>query len=596
MPRPPRTLALLSIALAALAAGCAGVAANPSRFPYWLPTGDVVPTHAKPAGRGYFADFDPDAVKLELSPDRGNARVGEERVFVATVLDAEGNARRKRRVEWILDGPGYIVETDESGITAGRGYLVNNQRAVSYTNHFAHTFDRGTSDPGDDFSVESGQTWCVVSSAKPGETTLTAYAPEIQKVSCRTAIARVVWGDAGQAGKPPTATPTALAGDLPAGPARNEFTPVGRASGEPMTLDIRAPRVAKAAESFLAAVELANPGKSESAAANVTLTLPAGAEASDFSFKPDSQDGDRYSWSFQRIPPDARRDVKFKLRAPRPGEITLNAEAKATDGARATQTAKVKIGTTQLEVSGRAPERRPVGEAVRVPVTVVNSGTLPADNVSVFATLPKGENPGGKPVELRFGSVPAGGRRTETFDFTPDREGTWRVALDATAGDGESARGEVAGEATVAETFREPAPAAVTSLPPPPLPPPPKGRPSVEVEWVRAPTMLGKGKVVRGVVAVTNRGTAPAENVELTVGGDGVETRRGDGPRGLTGRGVGNKLLFPALTTLDPGETVEFTVDLAGGAVGPGRIDASVTAKHQSLPLREERSVRVANE
>ena len=213
-------------------------------------------------------------------------------MFVATVLDADGNARRKRRVEWILDGPGYIVETDESGITAGRGYLVNNQRAVSYTNHFGHTFDRGTNDPSDDFSIEPGQTWCVVSSAKPGETTLTAYAPEIQNVAKRTAIARVDLG----------ATMAALASRRCRCRSHKPHSrpicrwdqrsmslpPVGRnsARGVPMTLDIRAPRQAQSGETFLAAVELTNPGESESAAATVTLDTPPGVELSDFSPKP----------------------------------------------------------------------------------------------------------------------------------------------------------------------------------------------------------------------------------------------------------------------------------------------------------------------
>ena len=587
---PPRLLALLPIALAA---GCAGIAANPARFPFWLPTGDVIQTHAKPAGRGYFADFDPDAVRLELTPDRGSARVGEERVFVATVLDAQGNARRKRRVEWILDGPGYIVETDESGITPGRGYLVNNQRAVSYTNHFGHAFDRGTRDPSDDFAVEPGQTWCVVSSAKPGETTVTAYAPEIQDSSKRTAIARVEWSEAGRVGRvePAAAAATGFA-PLPPGPALNEFTPV-KVAGEPLALDVRAPLSARPNEPFLAAVELSNPGTSESPAATVTLSVPEGVEVRDFSFKPDTSGNGRYTWAFDRIPRDARRDVTFRVSAAR--DVTLRAEAVAADGARANQTAAVKIGRAELEVSARAPDRLPAGEVVRVPVTVANVGALPAERVSVFATLPVGENPGGRPVELKFGGVPAGGRKTETLEFTPDRAGNWRVDLNAVAGGGESAKGQVSGEATGG--FREPAPAATTALPtPPPLPPPPAGRPSVEVEWVRAPVMLGLGKQVRGVIRVSNRGTAAAENVELTVAGDGVEPRRGAGPLGASGRGVGSKLLFPALARLDAGESAEFTVDLAGGAAGPGRVDASVTAKHQPLPLREERSVRVARE
>ena len=46
---------------------------------------------------------------------------------------------------------------------------------------------------------------------------------------------------------------------------------------------------------------------------------------------------------------------------------------------------------------------------------------------------------------------------------------------------------------------------------------------------------LGNGKLIRAVVSVSNRGTAVAENVELTVSGDGVEARAGVGPGDRTG-------------------------------------------------------------
>src|SRR5258707_6999799 len=41
---------------------------NPSYFPYLLPFGDIIPTHAKPPGGGYYANFDPNAVRLEVRP------------------------------------------------------------------------------------------------------------------------------------------------------------------------------------------------------------------------------------------------------------------------------------------------------------------------------------------------------------------------------------------------------------------------------------------------------------------------------------------------------------------------------------------------
>ena len=62
-------LGLLMLTGMVCASGCLGVSQNPSYFPYWLPTGDVVPMHAKPIGPAYFSNFDPHAVDLT----RGNS-------------------------------------------------------------------------------------------------------------------------------------------------------------------------------------------------------------------------------------------------------------------------------------------------------------------------------------------------------------------------------------------------------------------------------------------------------------------------------------------------------------------------------------------
>ena len=159
--------------------GCFGFVQNPAYFPSFLPAGDVIQTHAKPAGLGYYRDFDPNAHRLEVTPSTSSCKVGGQQVLIASVYDKDGTARRARRVEWMIEGPGQIVEVDESGIFAGRGYKVNSKYAVSYTDYGEHCITRGNSDPADDFTVGAGQTWCVVTSAVPGETVVTAYAPGV---------------------------------------------------------------------------------------------------------------------------------------------------------------------------------------------------------------------------------------------------------------------------------------------------------------------------------------------------------------------------------------------------------------------------------
>ena len=158
-----------------------GARTTPATSRISFPAATSQQEHAKPGGHGYFKNFDPKACKLEVysrpagSPRRSARRSCSSR----TVFDKDGQPRRSRRVEWMIDGPGNIVEADESGLYPGRGYKVDNKYAVSYTSYTTKTITRGNDDPGDDVIIEPGQTFCVLSSAVPGETVVTAYAPEV---------------------------------------------------------------------------------------------------------------------------------------------------------------------------------------------------------------------------------------------------------------------------------------------------------------------------------------------------------------------------------------------------------------------------------
>jgi uncharacterized repeat protein (TIGR01451 family) len=179
-----------------LLSGCFGITHNPSQVPHLFPFGDVIPTHARPPGFAYFTNFDRHACKLEVKPMDACAPVGVQQVFIATVLDADGKPRRNRRVEWLLEGPGSIVEVDESGFFPGRGYKVDNHYAVSYTDWLEHTINRGNDHAGDDFTILPGQSWCVLSSAVEGDSKLTVYAPEINNWDNRKVVVTSHWVDA----------------------------------------------------------------------------------------------------------------------------------------------------------------------------------------------------------------------------------------------------------------------------------------------------------------------------------------------------------------------------------------------------------------
>src|SRR5438067_8225672 len=185
----------LQILLLIGASGC-GFSHNPSYFPYLSPPGDIIRTHAKPPGKGYFADFDPHAQSLVVCPVEGASPVRGQVVLIATVYDENGQPRRNRRVEWMVEGSGNIVEVDESGLFPGRGYKVDNKYAVSYTDYCEHRITRGNDNPNDDFMIRPGQSWCVITSAVEGDTHVTVYAPEIHNWEKNTLHVTRHWIDA----------------------------------------------------------------------------------------------------------------------------------------------------------------------------------------------------------------------------------------------------------------------------------------------------------------------------------------------------------------------------------------------------------------
>ena len=199
---------LLLAALAVCAGGC--FSGNPSYFPYLLPPGDIQQTHAKPPGNGPYVNFDPYACRLEVRPQDTSHPVGGNHVVIATVYDASGAARRERRVEWMLEGTGQIVEVDESGCGQGRGYKVDSRYAVSYTAYREHLQTRGNGDPTDDFTIRPGQTWCVISSAVEGDTHITAYAPAIHNWDKNKVTVTTHWINAGWTIPPPAANRAGL--------------------------------------------------------------------------------------------------------------------------------------------------------------------------------------------------------------------------------------------------------------------------------------------------------------------------------------------------------------------------------------------------
>jgi len=170
-------LLVLAVCTAGMVVGCR------DSFPhsFTIAPGTVERMHGEPAEGGYYSNWDPYAVSLDVKPIRDVNPVRTQHVLVATVMDKDGKPLPNRRVEWLIaeGSVGSIVEVDESGWRASRGHKLTNSFAVSHTNNFEHVLTRGNDDPGDDVALTPGQTWCVITSPVEGTTHVVAYAPGI---------------------------------------------------------------------------------------------------------------------------------------------------------------------------------------------------------------------------------------------------------------------------------------------------------------------------------------------------------------------------------------------------------------------------------
>lgn len=515
-----RTVYLVVAAVALLGSGCSY---NPGYIPYYFPGGAIIESHAKPGGMGYFRDFDPKACKLEVTPNQQvTAPVGSQIVLVGTVLDKDGQPRRSRRIEWMVDGPGNIVEADESGFYAGRGYKVDNKYAVTHTNYTTKTITRGNTDPADDVIVAPGQTFCVLSSSVPGETVVTAYAPGVFNWDNGRVVIRICWGD-GRFTFPPPAV-------VRYGGEHTLTTTVSAtgSDGVPSGYHVRY-KVLDGPPAVLVSRGGSGTGASQSGT--------GGKDADAFT----DANGEAAVRLVQQDPKAGKTRVAVEVVKPAengvgPGTVVARKET------------IVEWAEPRLNLLVNAPATAGVGTTFPVTVALDNAGSVDSKDARVKVTLsdgatmarseppPSRQEPGGA---LVFELPPVSGKAKQevTLHVQTKRLGPVTVNAEATTADGLRATNKAA---TRVEQGK------LTML-------------------IEAPPMALAGERIPFQVAVTNGGAAPVENVTVWAQ---IDT-------GLAFTGMPNPVELSA-GTVAPGQTK--MLDLPLTARGTGRYSVRATA------------------
>jgi uncharacterized repeat protein (TIGR01451 family) len=252
--------------------------------------------------------------------------------------------------------------------------------------------------------------------------------------------------------------------------------------------------------------------------------------------------------------------------------LTARADGGLSDGGKYTVTVK----RAEVKVGNKGPAWRYVGRPAEWSVEVENAGELPLTNVVVRDALPP---------ELTFQSASDGGTLQGdqvTWPIGTLKPGEHKALKLTTVCQAPAAR--------VLTTVSVTADAGVTAKAEAPLEV--RGLPAVRIKVTDRDDPVTVGQATEYRVEVTNQGSLAAEVVQVVaVVPDEMRLVQARGP--ATATIEGQRVTFPALASLAPGQSVAYTVEVQALKAGPVYFRAELTTSTLTKALVEEESTSV---
>ena len=393
--------ALILIALVLCLAGCAGESRERLQ--------------SLGASGGALRAFEAGTARVDLSPANRSRRVGAEQLIIASVYDQHGQPKPRARVEWTLDGPGRILTVDD-GTFLRRGSRVDPGFAYSYTASSKRSVTGERGDPRDDFDLQPGQTWCIVSSTEPGQTTVIAKADDAK------AETRIRWTEGGMESKPARTVSESERPDEPR-----------------VSLDIQWPRSIGVNRESTAKIVLANGGRRDSQPLTIGATVPEGVEVLRIDPPALRRTGNALTWAIERLAGGETQEFILVLMPKQRGSFTLKASAESADGLRAEQRAGTSADEAGAKLELDVPRTAATGTTLPIRITLTNRGMVPVTNAVAWID---GPDETAKPVERSIGTVGPNESKRVTANVPVTVAGRRAVRVTVTADGGLAERAE----------------------------------------------------------------------------------------------------------------------------------------------------------